>query len=260
MTLSFEVSKERAVIVTGGVEGIGRSIAESFLKNGNRVAVIDKNGEAGQRMKEEFKGLGFFEADLSKPDLCKDLVSMVREELGRIDILVNNAGFQHVAPFEEFPDDVSEAMFNLMLRTPFQLSKYTIPAMKEHHWGRIINIASIHGMVASPLKAAYVTVKHGLVGLTRAIALESISYGITCNAIAPTFVRTALVTNQIKSQAEYMHVEESRVVSDVLMKDSPLKRLLEPEEVASLAMYLSTDAASGINGAVVPIDHGYTAR
>ena len=260
MPFSDKLSTERTVVVTGGVEGIGRAIADSFLRNGNRVAILDKNKSAGAEMQRGNPNVYFWEADLSDPAVCKTLIDKINDEFGRLDILVNNAGFQYVSPFEDFPDDISEKMFDLMLRTPFLLSKYAMPIMKKNHWGRIINIASIHGMVASPLKAAYVTVKHGLIGLTKAVALESITSGITCNAVAPTYVKTSLVTNQIKAQAEHLHVDESRVISDVLMKDSPVARLLEPEEVASMVMYLASDAASAINGSVLTIDHGYTSR
>lgn len=256
--VNFELSPEKVVAVTGGNSGIGRSIVEGFLSNGNKVISIDINNNFEE--KDKNKNLYFIKSDLSKPDVCKDIIELIKERYGKLDILINNAGFQYVSPIEDFPDEISEKMMNLMLRTPYLLSKYSIPVMKNNGWGRIINMASIHGLVASLYKSAYITVKHGLVGLTRAVALESAQFGITCNAIAPTYVKTSLVDNQIKSQANYTHVSEDKIISDVLMKDSPIKRLLEPNEVTNMVLYLSSDLARSINGSVITIDYGYTSK
>lgn len=258
MSDNGKVSKEKVVLVTGGAEGIGRAIVSSFVANGNRVIMVDKNDKLGRKVQEQNENVLFMAADLSDPTASKGVIKTVDEELGRLDILVNNAGFQHVSSIENFPDDVFMSMINLMVVTPFLLSKYSLPLMKKNGWGRIVNIASIHGLVASPLKAGYVTSKHGLVGLTKAIAVESAPFGITCNAIAPTYVNTRLVSNQIKSQAENLHIEEERVINEVLMRNSPVRRLLEPNEVASLVMYLCLNDASAINGSILTMDHGYT--
>lgn len=254
--VNFQLSSEKVVVVTGGNSGIGRSIVEGFLSNGNRVVVIDID----KSLEEVNKNLYFIRSDLSKPQVCEGIIKIIKERYGQLDILINNAGFQYVSPIDKFPDDISEKMMNLMLRTPYLLSKYSLPIMKENGWGRIINMASIHSLVASPYKSAYITVKHGLIGLTRAVAVESAQFGITCNAIAPTYVRTPLVDNQIKAQANYTHISEDKIISDVLMKDSPVKRLLEPNEVTSMVLYLSSDSAMSINGSVITIDYGYTSR
>ena len=161
---------------------------------------------------------------------------------------------------DEFPDDVFENMIDLMVISAFLLSKYSYKIMKKRQWGRIINIDSIHGLVASPNKIAYVTAKHAMVGMTKAIALEGILHGITCNAIAPTYVNTDLVHKQIKSQAEIMNVKEERVISEVLMHDSPIKKLLDPKDIANLVLYLCSENAYAVNGAVFTMDYGYTAR
>ncbi len=253
-------SNRKVAMVTGGASGIGMAIAKAFVSNGFQVVVVDINKINQKDTGNELKGVFFIEADLSKPENCKSIIEQTVKEFGRIDILVNNAGFQYISPIEDFPDDTSEKMFNLMLRTPFLLIKYSIPIMRKNGWGRIINISSIHGLVASPLKSVYVTVKHGLIGLTKATALESIQYGITCNAIAPTYADTKLVSDQIPIISKKLGIDKEKVVPDILMNDSPIKKLLDVDQITSVVSFLCLENASAINGIAIPIDYGYTAK
>lgn len=253
-------TKPKTVIVTGGVHGIGRAIADSFLKSGNNVAIIDILESEGKEMESENDHVYYINSDLTNNSTVPLVIDKVIDKFGNIDILINNAGFQYVSDLENFPDDMILKMINLMLISPILLSKYSLRNMVQNGWGRIINISSIHGLVASPYKTGYVVAKHGLIGLTRSIAIEYALKGITCNAIAPTYVKTSLVESQIKKQAEYNKIKESDVINKILMKDSPIKNLLRPEEVSSLVCYLCSDAASSINGVVIPIDYGYTAK
>jgi len=179
---------------------------------------------------------------------------------GRIDILVNNAGFQHIDSIETFPEDIWDQMLAVMLTAPFLLTKYIWPTMKTQGWGRIVNIASIHGLVASPFKSAYVTTKHGLIGLTRETALEGGAHGITVNAICPAYVRTPLVEDQIADQARTHGLSPQEVIEQVMLAPAAIKRLITPEEVASLVVYLCSEPASAITGAAWAIDLGWTAR
>jgi 3-hydroxybutyrate dehydrogenase len=174
--------------------------------------------------------------------------------------LVNNAGYQHVAPIEEFPEDQWERMLALMLTAPFLLTRYCWPAMKKQRWGRIVNIASIHALVASPYKAAYISAKHGLVGLTRTAALEGGELGITVNAICPAYVRTPLVDNQIADQARANRMSPEEVIEKVMLAPAAVKRLIEPAEVADYVAYLCSESAGVITGAALAMDLGWTAR
>ena len=179
---------------------------------------------------------------------------------GGVHILVNNAGFQHIDPIEVFPEDTWDRMLAVMLTAPFLLTKYVWGAMKTHGWGRIVNISSIHGRVASPFKSAYITAKHGLIGFTRTAALEGGEHGITVNAICPAYVRTPLVESQIADQARTRGISTEDVVEKVMLEPAAIKRLITPEEVASLIVYLCSEAAGAITGADWAIDLGWTAR
>lgn len=174
--------------------------------------------------------------------------------------MINNAGFQYIAPVEEFPEETWGRMVQVMLTAPFQLTKYLLPGMKHRGWGRIINIASIHGLVASPYKSAYISAKHGLLGLTKTVALETGPFGITVNAICPAYVRTPLVERQIADQARTRGIPEADVVERVMLELAAIKRLIEPEEVAAFALFLASDRAGAITGSVHTIDLGWTAR
>jgi 3-hydroxybutyrate dehydrogenase len=174
--------------------------------------------------------------------------------------LVNNAGFQHVSPIEEFPEDTWDKMIAVMLTAPFLLTRYAWPAMKAQRWGRVINIASVHGMVASPFKSAYISAKHGLLGLTRTAALEGGAHGITVNAICPAYVRTPLVDNQIADQARTRGLSPGEVIEKVMLEPAAVKRLIEPEEVADFAAYLCGPTGAVFTGAALTMDLGWTAR
>ncbi len=179
---------------------------------------------------------------------------------GGVDVLVNNAGFQHVAPIEDFPLELWQRMLGVMLTAPFLLTKAFLPRMKERGWGRILNIGSIHSQVASPYKAGYVSAKHGLFGLTKVTALEGGPHGVTANLIYPAYVRTPLVEGQVADQARNLGIPEAEVIEKVMLEPAAIKRLIKPEEVARLALFLASDAAGAITGACVPMDLGWTAR
>lgn len=249
----------RVALVTGAASGIGRAIAERLARAGDQVVVADVQVEQGQAVARAIGGL-FLCADLRRREDCRRLVAETLDRFGTVHILINNAGFQHVAPIEEFPEDTWEAMLGVMLTAPFLLTKYVWPAMKAQRWGRIVNIASIHGLVASPFKSAYVAAKHGLIGLTRVAALEGGPYGITVNAICPAYVRTPLVENQIQDQARTRGLSPEEVVEKVMLEPAAIRRLIEPEEVAALVAYLCSEEASAITGAAWTIDLGWTAR
>ena len=245
----------RTVLVTGAGSGIGLAIARAFAREGARVLVHDVRDAS--RLAEELSGV-FLQADLADP---KEVEALGKEAAAMgVDVLVNNAGFQHIAPVEEFPLEVWQRMLQVMLTAPFQLTQALLPGMKRRGWGRILNIASIHGLVASPFKSAYISAKHGLIGLTKTVALEAGPHGVTVNAIAPAYVRTPLVEGQIQDQAKTLVIPPEEVAEKVFLAQAAIKRLIAPEEVAELALFLASEKASAITGAVFPIDLGWTAR
>ncbi len=250
----------KVAIVTGAASGIGLAIARDFARQGIRVTVSDIDIERGQAVAAELAGARFQATDLASSADAQSLVSATIEAEGRVDILVNNAGIQHVAPIVEFPEEKWRQIIEIMLTAPFLLTKAVLPGMYERGWGRIINISSVHGLRASAFKSAYVAAKHGIIGLTRVTALEGAGYGVTCNAICPSYVRTALVEKQIAAQAKIHGIPESEVVEKIMVAEGAIKRLLEPEEVAHLVTYLCDDAASGITGSAQAIDCGWTAH
>ena len=257
--MSDKPLQSKVAVVTGGASGIGRAIAERFAADGAQVVIGDVQAQAGSAVAQRLGGL-FVEADLSRRADCQLLIDRAVEEFGTVHILVNNAGFQHIDPIEEFPEDTWDEMLAVMLTAPFLLTKYVWLKMKAQGWGRVINIDSIHGLVASPAKVAYITAKHGLIGLTRTAALEGGAYGITVNGICPAYVRTPLVENQIADQARTRGIPPEEVVEKVMLEPAAVKRLIEPEEVADLAAYLCSEAAGVITGAALTIDLGWTAR
>ena len=241
----------RSAIVTGGASGIGLACARRLAAAGARVTVVDLDGEAAARVAAEIGG-DHHGADLSDP--------AVVDELGlSAGIIVNNAGFQVVSPLQDFPVDRFGAMLRLMVETPFRLIRASLPGMYDNGWGRVVNISSAHGRVASPYKSAYVAAKHALEGLSKVVALEGAAHGVTSNCIAPGYVRTPLVEKQIADQAAAHGIPEDEVVERVLLERSALKRLAEPDEVAELAAYLCSPAAALITGASLSIDGGWTA-
>ena len=254
----------RVAIVTGAASGIGLGIARGLSAAGARCVLGDLEGSEGGKIAAELAAGGtpaeFVATDLSKREQVRRLVDRAAERFGRIDILVNNAGLQHVAPVVEFPEDRWDLLIGVMLTGTFLCCKYALPQMIRQKWGRIINISSMHGKVASPFKVAYVSAKHGVLGLTKVVALETGGEGITCNAICPAYVRTRLVEKQIADQARLHQISPEEVVTKIMTGPAAIQRLLEPEEVASLAVYLCGEQASGITGAAIDIDLGMTAR
>src|ERR687885_632681 len=250
----------KVALVTGAAGGIGLAIARDLAARGVRVTVADNDAAAGQAAAAQLPRARFQAADLADGRQCAALVRETVSAEGSIDILVNNAGIQHVAPLTDFPDEMWRRIIDIMLTAPFLLTKAVLPGMYAAGWGRIVNIASVHALRASPYKAAYVAAKHGLLGLTRVTALEGAEHGVTCNAICPSYVRTALVEKQIADQARVHGIPESEVVEKIMVTEGAIRRLLEPEEVASLATYLCTDVASGITGSAQSIDCGWTAH
>lgn len=249
---------DKTALVTGAGSGIGRAIAEIFASEGAHVLVNDLT-DAGKGVADQISGI-FLKADLSEREDVRRLAKRAIEQKGRVDILVNNAGFQHVAPVDEFPEDIWVKMIQVMLIAPFQLTKHLVPGMKENGWGRIINISSVHGVVASPYKTAYISAKHGLIGLTKTAALELGSFGITVNAICPAYVQTPIVANQIKDQAATHGISEEEVIDKIMLEPAAIKRLIEPKEIADLALFLASDKASAMTGAAHLMDLGWSAR
>jgi 3-hydroxybutyrate dehydrogenase len=252
--------KGRAAIVTGAASGIGQAIAADLATAGARVLFADVNAQDGERAVAGFPPCGFQQADMANQADCDALVARAVRDFGGVDILVNNAGLQHVAPVEEFPVETWERLVRIMLFGAFYLTRAALPHMYAKGWGRIVNIASVHGLVASPYKSAYVAAKHGLVGFTKAVALEAAEKGVTVNAVCPSYVRTPLVEKQIADQARVHGISEDAVVRDIMLAPAALKRLLEPSEVAAYVRFLCSDEAGGITGATQVIDAGWTAR
>ncbi|GAA6740530.1 3-hydroxybutyrate dehydrogenase [Thermus oshimai] len=243
-------------MVTGAASGIGRAIAEALAGAGVRVLVHDLRSE-GEEVARRIGGV-FLQADLADPEGVRALGE--RAAAFGVDILVNNAGFQHIAPVEEFPLEVWQRMLQVMLTAPFQLIRALLPGMKARGWGRIVNIASVHGLVASPYKSAYISAKHGLLGLTKTVALEAGAFGVTVNAVCPAYVRTPLVEGQVADQARTLGISEGEVLEKVFLAQAAVKRLIEPEEVAELVLFLVSEKAGAVTGAAWPIDLGWTAR
>jgi len=238
--------------VTGGASGIGRAIAVAFAGAGARVTVLDRDSDAAKTLADEIGGLAVV-ADLSDLDAIADL------DLD-VDVVVNNAGVQHVAPLESFPPERFSYILRVMLEAPFRIIQGAIPHMYERGWGRIINISSVHGLRASAYKSAYVTAKHGLEGLSKVASLEGAPHGVTSNCINPAYVRTALLEAQIADQALTHGISEGEVVEKVMLAPAAIKRLIEPEEVAGMALFLCSANADSMTGSSFCLDGGWTAH
>ncbi len=263
---AFPAFKGATALVTGSTSGIGLGIATALAAKGVNV-VLNGFGDAGEIEKVRAKLAGdhgvkvrYDGADLSKQDEIESMMRSAITEFGSIDILINNAGIQFVAPIDEFPVDKWNAIIALNLTASFHTIRLALPAMKTKKWGRIINIASAHALVASPFKSAYVAAKHGIAGLTKTVALEVAEQGITMNAICPGYVWTPLVEKQIPDTAKARGLTEAQVISDVLLHAQPTKQFVQVTEVASLASFLASDEAASITGAIIPIDGGWTAQ
>ncbi|HEX6922089.1 MAG TPA: 3-hydroxybutyrate dehydrogenase [Actinomycetes bacterium] len=242
----------RRALVTGAASGIGRAVARRLACAGASVRVLDLDAEGAARVADEIGGEAV-PADLSDLDALDRLAPDV-------DVLVNNAGLQHVSPLEDFPPERFSLIVRVMLEAPFRLVRAALPHMYAEGWGRVVNISSVHGLRASPYKAAYVSAKHGLEGLSKVIALEGAAHGVTSNCINPAYVRTPLVEGQISDQARTHGLPEDQVVSEVMLAPAAIKRLIEPTEVAELAAYLCAPQGSFITGASLPMDGGWTAH
>jgi 3-hydroxybutyrate dehydrogenase len=256
--------KGKVAIVTGAASGIGFAIAKGLAQAGAHCVLADVDPAAGDRARAELEKLGppcsFVATNISQSVEVRRLVDAAVGTFDRLDILVNNAGLQYIAPIVDFPEDRWDYLIGVMLTGAFLCCKYSLPHMIRRKWGRIINIASLHGKVASPFKLAYISAKHGLLGLTKVVALEVAEHNITSNAICPAYVRTPLVEKQIEEQARRHNLPPAEVVTKIMLEPAAIRRLLEPQEVASLALYLCSDAAAGITGAALDIDLGWTAR
>jgi 3-hydroxybutyrate dehydrogenase len=255
----------RVAIVTGSTSGIGLGIARALAGAGASV-VINGFGEpeAVRRTLAELTALGgpavYSAADLSKPAAIGDLTGTALDAFGRIDVLVNNAGIQHVSPIESFPPEKWDAVLAINLSSAFHAIRLALPEMRRQGGGRIVNVASAHGLVGSPFKSAYVAAKHGILGLTKVVALETAEDGITCNAICPGYVYTPLVEAQIEGQAAAHGIPRAAVIHDVLLAQQPNKRFATVEEIGAVALFLASDAAASITGAALPVDGGWTAH
>jgi 3-hydroxybutyrate dehydrogenase len=254
----------KVALVTGAAGGIGRELAEAFAREGARVTIADLAGPAAERAAAELTAQGLavrgVACDVTREADVKAAIDGVLAEQGRLDVLVNNAGLQHVAPLEEFPTEKFELLLRVMLVGPFLALKHAFPAMKRQRGGRVLNLASINGLVGFAGKSAYNSAKHGLIGLTKVAALEGAPHGITVNALCPGYVDTPLVRNQLADLARTRNVPLERVLEDVIYPLVPLRRLLTVREVADYALFLASDRAAGITGAAAVIDGGYTAQ
>jgi 3-hydroxybutyrate dehydrogenase len=256
--------KGKTAVITGSTSGIGLGIAEGFAKEGVNLVINgfgDKDDIEQERRKLEAKGIRaiYNGADMTKPDQIEGLIKAAEKEFGTVDILVNNAGIQYVAPVEEFPPEKWDAIIAINMSSAFHTTRHAIPKMKKAGWGRIINICSAHGLVASPFKSAYVTAKHGIMGFTKTIALETAEHGITVNAICPGYVWTPLVEGQLKDQAKSRGMSEEEVKNEVILKAQHTKQFVTTEQIAGIAKFLCSDAAQNITGTDVTVDGGWTA-
>ena len=258
MAVDFKLEGKVAV-VTGSTSGIGLALAQQLAGQGVKV-VLNGLGDATavDAARRSVGGL-YHPADMTKPAEIADLIAYAHRELGRLDILVNNAGVQHVAPVDEFPLEKWDQIIAINLSSAFHAARAAIPIMRAQGFGRIVNIASAHGLVASPFKSAYVAAKHGAIGLTKTIALEVAREGITCNAICPGYVRTALVEAQIADQAKARGISEDEVMTNVILAAQPTKKFVTFEQLGGMLLYLASDAGGSVNGAALTVDGGWTA-
>lgn len=255
----------RVAVVTGSTSGIGKAVAEMLAAAGADI-VLNGFGDAAEIEKQRqdliaATGVRVFysDADMSKPAEIRDMIDKAHQALGRLDILVNNAGIQHVAPVDNFPEEKWDQILAINLSAAFHAVKAAVKFMKPQQGGRIINIASVHGLTASPYKSAYIAAKHGMIGFTKAAALDLAEYGITVNAVCPGYVRTPLVDKQIPEQAKAYGMTEDEVIAKVMLKNHAIKDFVGIEDIAAAVLYLCSDAASKITGTQMVLDGGWTA-
>lgn len=260
------MTQRKTALVTGSTSGIGRAIAEALAVDGVNV-MLNGFGDATEidHLRSQLVDrcgveVGYHGADVTRPSEIEALVERTEGDLGPVDIVVNNAGIQHVAPVDEFPVERWDAILAVDLSSAFHTTRLTLAGMKSRRWGRIINIASAHGLVASPFKSAYVAAKHGLVGLTKTVALEAAEHGVTVNAICPGYVLTPLVQGQLASTARARGLTEEEVKRDVMLAAQPTSQFVTTQQVASLTVYLCRDEAASITGASLTVDGGWTAQ
>ncbi|MEM7267928.1 MAG: 3-hydroxybutyrate dehydrogenase [Pseudomonadota bacterium] len=257
---------QKTAIITGSTSGIGKGIAEALAAEGCNI-VLNGFGDA-EKIEADRSALSasagvtvaYDGADMTKPDEIEAMVRKAEADFGGVDIIVNNAGIQHVAPIDEFPIAKWDAIVAINMTSAFHTTRAALPGLKARGWGRVVNIASAHGLVASPYKSAYVAAKHGMVGMTKSVALEVAQQGITCNAICPGYVRTPLVEAQIPDTAKARGITEEEVVQDVMLAAQPTKKFVGLDEVGALTVFLCSDAAASITGAALQIDGGWVAH
>jgi 3-hydroxybutyrate dehydrogenase len=266
LTRNLNMTTQRTALVTGSTSGIGRGIATTLARQGHNI-VLNGFGDAAeiealrlQLQTEHGVQVRYSGADLSQLDQIETMMKTTIDEFGGIDVLVNNAGIQFVAPVDEFPVDKWNAILAINLSASFHTVRLALPMMKKRGWGRIINIASAHALVASPYKSAYVAAKHGIAGLTKTVALEVAAQGITMNAVCPGYVWTPLVEKQIPDTARARGITEQQVIDDVMLAHQPTKKFVTIDEVAALTAFLASDAAASLTGAIMPVDGGWTAQ
>ncbi|MBL8439955.1 MAG: 3-hydroxybutyrate dehydrogenase [Betaproteobacteria bacterium] len=258
------VLKGKSAIVTGSTSGIGLGIARALAAQGANV-MLNGFGDADQietlrftLARETGVKVAYSGADMSQPEAIRAMADAARSEFGQVDIIVNNAGIQHVAPVEDFPEEKWNAILAINLSSAFHLIRAVVPEMKERRWGRIVNVASAHGLTASPFKSAYVAAKHGMIGLSKTVALEVAEFGITCNTVCPGYVKTPLVEKQIADQAKAHGISPENVVRDVLLSHQARKEFVQVEELAALTVFLCSDAAASMTATALAMDGGWS--
>ncbi|MFT9847323.1 3-hydroxybutyrate dehydrogenase [Aneurinibacillus sp. REN35] len=256
--------QNKVAFITGAASGIGLEIAKAFAEEGAKIAISDLNGEAAQAAAVEITAQGYtaigMACNVADEAQLKNALEETIAAFGRLDVLINNAGLQYVAPLEEFPTEKFELLVKVMLIAPFMAIKHALPIMKEQGFGRIINMASINGLIGFAGKAAYNSAKHGVIGLTKVAALEAAPHGVTVNAICPGYVDTPLVRNQLSDLAKTRNVPLEKVLEEVIYPLVPQRKLLSVKDIADYALFIASDKASGVTGQAIVIDGGYTAQ